>query len=90
MNLPDLFVPGLDGGGCLTFARWHPPSVADFATPSAMMKLAHSPAVNASVWRRPSRKPSTRPKTMPSGRPLRKRKMALNGAGVRAKKKSAV
>ncbi len=39
MNLPDLFVPGLDGSGCLTFARWHPPSVADFATPSDLARI---------------------------------------------------
>jgi hypothetical protein len=39
MNLPDLFVPGLDGGGCLSFARWHPPSVADFATPSDLARI---------------------------------------------------
>src|SRR5262245_19018548 len=34
MNLPDLFVSGLDERGRLTFKRWGPPPVGDFATPA--------------------------------------------------------
>jgi hypothetical protein len=39
MNLPDLFVSGLDECGCLTFQRWHPPPVGDFATPSDLARI---------------------------------------------------
>ena len=39
MNLPDLFVPGLDECGCLAFERWHPPPVDDFATPSDLARI---------------------------------------------------
>src|SRR5262245_35231997 len=39
MNLPDLFVSGLDECGCLTFQRWRPPPVDDFATPSDLARI---------------------------------------------------
>ena len=39
MNLPDLFVSGLDEGGHLTFQRWRPPPVDDFATPSDLTRI---------------------------------------------------
>jgi hypothetical protein len=39
MNLPDLFVTGLDERGCLTFQRWRPPPVDDFATPSDLARI---------------------------------------------------
>src|SRR5262245_36166742 len=54
---------------------------ADFVTPSATMKLVHSPAVNASVCRRPSSTPRTSPNTIPSGSPLQNSQMKLNGGG---------
>jgi hypothetical protein len=34
MNLPELFVTGLDEQGHFTFRRWCPPPVEDFATPA--------------------------------------------------------
>jgi hypothetical protein len=39
MNLPDLFVSGLDEKGNITFRRWCPPSVEDFATPSDLARI---------------------------------------------------
>jgi hypothetical protein len=39
MNLPDLFVSGLDESGCLSFQRWRPPPVDDFATPSDLARI---------------------------------------------------
>ena len=39
MNLPDLFVSGLDERGRLTFKRWGPPPVGDFATPSDLARI---------------------------------------------------
>ena len=54
----------------------------DFITPPARMKLAHKPAVSASVSRRPSSGASTIPKTIPSGRPLTNSQAAFHGRGV--------
>jgi hypothetical protein len=39
MNLPDLFVSGVDERGHLTFKRWGPPPVGDFATPSDLGRI---------------------------------------------------
>jgi hypothetical protein len=39
MNLPDLFVSGLDAQGNFTFQRWCPPPVEDFATPSDLARI---------------------------------------------------
>src|SRR2546423_6948240 len=39
MNLPDLFVTGLDERGHFTFKRWCPPPVGDFATPSDLARI---------------------------------------------------
>src|SRR5215469_14953106 len=39
MNLPDLFVTGLDERGRFTFKRWCPPPVGDFATPSDLARI---------------------------------------------------
>src|SRR5262249_32840259 len=39
MNLPDLFVAGLDERGHFTFKRWRPPPVEDFATPSDLARI---------------------------------------------------
>ncbi len=39
MNLPDLFVTGLDERGRFTFKRWRPPPVEDFATPSDLARV---------------------------------------------------
>src|SRR6516162_8237796 len=39
MNLPDLFVSGLDERGRLTFKRWGPPPAGDFATPSDLARI---------------------------------------------------
>jgi hypothetical protein len=39
MNLPDLFVSGLDERGHLTFQRWRPPPVEDFATPADLARI---------------------------------------------------
>jgi hypothetical protein len=39
MNLPDLFVTGLDERGRFTFERWRPPPVEDFATPADLARL---------------------------------------------------
>ncbi len=61
----------------------------DFVTPSARMKLAHRPAVSASVIRRPSRKPSTSPNTIPSDSPLRKSQRGRMGRGETPKSSNA-
>jgi hypothetical protein len=39
MNLPDLFVSGLDERGHFIFKRWCPPPVEDFATPSDLARI---------------------------------------------------
>src|SRR5262245_16479532 len=39
MNLPELFIPGLDERGHFTFKRWSPPPVEDFATPADLARL---------------------------------------------------
>src|SRR5215470_10140898 len=39
MNLPELFVTGLDEGGDFTFKRWCPPSVGEFATPADLARI---------------------------------------------------
>jgi hypothetical protein len=39
MNLPDLFVSGLDERGHFTFKPWCPPPVEDFATPSDLARI---------------------------------------------------
>jgi hypothetical protein len=39
MNLPDLFVSGLDEQGHFTFKPWCPPPVEDFATPSDLARI---------------------------------------------------
>src|SRR5262245_16524606 len=72
---------GIQYSGTPAASRYAP---ADLVTPSATMKLAHSPAARASVCRRPSRNPSTSPNTMPRGRPLQNSQTKLNGAGVTA------
>jgi hypothetical protein len=60
-----------------------------FVTPSARMKLAHSPAASASVVRRPSRNPTTSPNTIPSGSPFKNRHAALYGGGTSPNSRSA-
>src|SRR5262249_31218744 len=39
MNLPELFVTGLDEGGDFTFKRWCPPPVGEFATPADLARI---------------------------------------------------
>jgi hypothetical protein len=39
MNLPELFVTGLDDQGHFTFQRWSPPPVEDFATPTDLARI---------------------------------------------------
>jgi hypothetical protein len=39
MNLPELFVTGVDERGHFTFKRWCPPPVEDFATPADLARL---------------------------------------------------
>jgi hypothetical protein len=39
MNLPELFVTGLDERGHFTFKRWCPPPVEDFATPADLARI---------------------------------------------------
>jgi hypothetical protein len=39
MNLPDLFVTGLDERGRFTFKRWCPPPVGGFATPADLARI---------------------------------------------------
>jgi hypothetical protein len=39
MNLPELFVTGLDERGHFIFRRWCPPPVEDFATPADLARL---------------------------------------------------
>jgi hypothetical protein len=39
MNLPELFVTGLDEGGDFTFKRWCPPAVGEFATPADLARI---------------------------------------------------
>jgi hypothetical protein len=39
MNLPELFVTGVDERGHFTFKRWCPPPVEDFATPADLAGL---------------------------------------------------
>jgi hypothetical protein len=39
MNLPELFVSGLDERGQFTFKRWSPPPVGDFATPADLARI---------------------------------------------------
>src|SRR5262245_3587348 len=39
MNLPELFVTGLDERGHFTFKPWRPPPVEDFATPADLARL---------------------------------------------------
>jgi hypothetical protein len=39
MNLPDLFVSGLDERGHFTFKQWRPPAVEDFATPGDLARI---------------------------------------------------
>jgi hypothetical protein len=39
MNLPELFVTGLDERGHFAFKRWCPPPVQDFATPADLARL---------------------------------------------------
>jgi hypothetical protein len=39
MNLPELFVTGLDEQGHFAFKRWCPPPVEDFATPADLARL---------------------------------------------------
>ncbi len=42
MNLPELFVTGLDERGRFTFKRWRPPPIEDFATPADLARLITS------------------------------------------------
>jgi hypothetical protein len=39
MDLPELFVTGVDERGHFTFKRWRPPPVQDFATPADLARL---------------------------------------------------
>src|SRR5260370_32479410 len=39
MNLPELFVTGLDEGGDFAFKRWCPPPVGEFATPADLARI---------------------------------------------------
>src|SRR5215471_12543703 len=39
MNLPELFVTGLDEEGDFTFKRWSPPPVGEFATPADLARI---------------------------------------------------
>src|SRR5262249_62040516 len=39
MNLPELFVTGLDEGGDFPFKRWCPPPVGEFATPADLARI---------------------------------------------------
>jgi hypothetical protein len=39
MNLPELFVTGLDDRGDFTFKQWRPPPVGDFATPADLARI---------------------------------------------------
>jgi hypothetical protein len=39
MNLPELYVTGLDEQGHFTFKRWCPPPVEDFATPADLARI---------------------------------------------------
>src|SRR5262245_6983665 len=39
MNLPELFVTGLDAEGDFTFKPWSPPAVGEFATPADLARI---------------------------------------------------
>src|SRR5262249_782519 len=39
MDLPELFVTGVDERGHFTFKGWRPPPVQDFATPADLARL---------------------------------------------------
>src|SRR5262249_47547827 len=39
MNLPELFVTGVDARGHFTFKPWRPPPVDDFATPADLARI---------------------------------------------------
>src|SRR5215467_5179357 len=55
----------------------------DFETPSETMKLAQSPAINASVFFLPSKKPSTNPNTVPKNKPFNNRQRIFHGRGMK-------
>jgi hypothetical protein len=57
MNLPDLFVTGLDARGRFTFQRWCPPPVEGFATPSDLARIVTA----FRDWVRVNSRPGFRP-----------------------------
>src|SRR4051812_15675526 len=61
MNLPDLFVTGLDERGHFTFKRWCPPPVGEFATPSDLARIITA----LRGWVRANSGPGFRPITGP-------------------------
>jgi hypothetical protein len=59
MDLPELFVTGLDERGRFTFKPWRPPSVGDFATPGDLARIITA----FRAWVRGNTSPSFRPIT---------------------------
>ncbi len=59
MNLPELFVTGLDAQGDFTFRPWCPPPVDDFATPADLARIIAA----FRSWVQANTSPSFRPIT---------------------------